>query len=169
MKNSDVGNCTKVIFKTRLILIDSRAGQLEDCTNPRGLKQWTTILLIRGFILLVLILDGFFRSMSQIKTYNFLKPRKTVMQHFNLFLPSNRPKHGRYIFKTNWKHRRKWLYKILLYHKTNNFLYTKSLTVSATGCMYWSAVYGKKQKFVFILTPQFVQGTYVLYCTYFNK
>ena len=52
----------KTIFKKRLILIDSRAGQSEDCTRPRsswGLKQLASILLILVFILLVLIHDRF--------------------------------------------------------------------------------------------------------------
>ena len=39
--------------------------------------------------------------MSQMKAYNFLNPhRKIAIQHLNLCLPSNRPKHGGYnIFK----------------------------------------------------------------------
>ena len=38
-----------------------------------------------------------FRSTSQVKSYNFLKPRKISTQHLNLLLPSNRPKHGLHI------------------------------------------------------------------------
>ena len=84
--NSDVGNCIKVIFKS--ILIDSRTGQSEDYTCPRaswGLKQWANIWLIWVFILLVLILDGFFVQCSQMKAYNVLNPRKTAIQYLNLF------------------------------------------------------------------------------------
>ena len=50
----------------RLILIDSRAGQWEDCSS---------ILSIWVFILLVLIFDGFYRSMSEIKATS-LSPEK---------------------------------------------------------------------------------------------
>ena len=64
--NSDFGNCIKTIFETRLIVIDSRTGQSEDCKHPRLLLKINcvvtcklSILLICVFILLVLILDGF--------------------------------------------------------------------------------------------------------------
>ena len=48
------------------------------------------------FILLGLILDIILNSLSQMKAYNFLNPRKIAIQHLNLFLPSNELKHGQW-------------------------------------------------------------------------
>ena len=99
--NMKFGNCIKAIFK--MILIDSRAGQLEDCTRPRaswGLKQWSITLLILVFNLLVLILDGF-RSI-QIKPCKFLNPRKITIQHLNLFYRQIGPNTGDIYLKLKW-------------------------------------------------------------------
>ena len=57
------------------------------------------LLLILVFNLLVLILDKFVSSLSQMKASNFINPRKIAIQHLNIMLPSNRPKYGLYIFK----------------------------------------------------------------------
>ena len=37
-------------------------------------------------------------SMSQLKVYNFINPRKIAIQHLNIFVPTNRATHEEYIF-----------------------------------------------------------------------
>ena len=90
----------KAILKMRWIVIDSRAGQSEDCTRASwGLKQWPVILFIFNLPVLIL-LKRIFCLMSQMKSNNF--PRKIAIHHLiYLFLPSNRPKHN---CPVPWRH-----------------------------------------------------------------
>ena len=103
--NSDVGNCIKALFKMRFILIDSYAGQSEDCPRPRarwGLKQSASILLIWVFIFYWYTIPWQIFSFNVAnEAYNFLNPRKIAIQHLNKVLPANRPKHGPYFFKVS--------------------------------------------------------------------
>ena len=48
-----------------------------------GLKP---MACIKFFEFLIYGLDGFFRSMSQMKPYNFLNSRKIAIQHLNNFV-----------------------------------------------------------------------------------
>ena len=88
---SETINKSHSLHQTRLILIDSRAGQSEDWPRPQPDMQGqpdglhvnagSRLLLIWVFNLLILILHRFFRSMPQMKAYIFL--------NLNNLLPSN--------------------------------------------------------------------------------
>ena len=88
----------------RLILIDSRAGQSEDCTRPSCKLRIKTVgqhLINLSFNFTGANPWRVFRSMSQMKAHNFLNvPREKKQFNIDIYvLLPNRPKHGRYIFK----------------------------------------------------------------------